>query len=299
MNKKMLGVAVLVTGTMGAMTDASAFPEYVVPTGAKGCTDCHLTDEGEGFKPGILDAAKGGLPGLKEFLHPTPVAAGNTKPVLHLINKQWDVTVGSSPLVIPLLVSDAEDDMFAVNISTPTNGLPVKGAVLSQERTDVESNLPAIDFKWQPTAAQANKTYTVNFTVQEKSAGHKLLSNAVTANITVWPARQSATKNVSQFKVQRAQWSNNSLNLAGAVVFKSGLTTAQRNAALKTLSLKMRTNSGFSVGAASHLTVDANGNWKKSVSLKATTVPCTVKLEYEGLNATSPVKLAPKKTCLQ
>jgi hypothetical protein len=121
----------------------------------------------------------------------------------------------------------------------------------------------------------------------------------VTANITVWPARKTVTQNVSQFKIQRAQWHNNALNLAGAVVFKSTLSAAQRKAVLKSLSLKMRSNSGFGVGAASRLTVDANGNWKKTVSLKGSAVPCTVKLEYEGLNVTSPVKLAPKKTCLQ
>ncbi|WP_394754270.1 hypothetical protein [Crenothrix sp.] len=302
MNKKMLSVATLVIGTIGSITDVLARPEFVVPTGAAGCTSCHFDDFGTGFKPGVLEASKGGLPGLKEFLHPTPVKTGDTKPVLHLINEYWDVTVGSAPLVIPLLVSDAEDDAFMVNVSIPSiknGGLAVKGAVLSSERTDLESNLPAIDFKWQPTAAQANKTYTVNFTAKEKGVGRKLLSNTVTATINVWPARHSATKNVSQFKVQRAQWSNNSLNLTGAVIFKSTLTAAQRNAALKTLSLKMRTNSGFGVGSASHLTADANGNWKKSVALKAAAVPCTIKLEYEGLNATSPVKLAPKKTCLQ
>jgi hypothetical protein len=298
MNKKMLSVAMLVIGTMGLITDALAFPEFVVPAGATGCTDCHLDDLGTGFKSGVLDAAKGGLPGLKEFLHPTPVKAGDTKPVLHPINEYWDVTVGAAPLVIPLLVSDAEDDTFTINMSKPANSLATKGAIFSQERTDLESNLPAIDFRWQPTAAQANKTYTVNFTAKEKGVGHKLLSNTVTATINVWPTRHSATKNVSQFKVQRAQWSNNNLNLAGAVVFKDSLTKAQRNAALKTLNLKMRSNSGSKVGTVSRLTVDANGNWKKTVHLNGATVPCTIKLEYEGLNATSPVKLAPK-ACLQ
>ncbi|SJM90712.1 hypothetical protein [Crenothrix polyspora] len=298
MNKKILSVATLVIGSISGISDVLAKPEFVIPAGATGCTNCHLDDFGFGFKAGVLDAFKGGLPGLKAFLHPTPIKSGDSKPILHPINTYWDVTVGGTPLVLPLLVSDAEDDMFTVNISTPTNALPVKGAILSQERTDIASNLPAIDFKWRPTVAQANQTYTVNFTAQEKGTGRTLLSNTVTATINVWPARKTATKNVNQFKIQRAQWSNNTLTLAGAVIFKNGLTTAQRAAALKALYLNMRTNSGLVVGTASHLTVDASGNWKKTVPFKAATVPCTVKLEYEGLNATSPVKLAPK-TCLQ
>lgn len=300
MNKKILSTAVLlIIANAGFVTEVWAFPEFVQPTGAKGCTDCHLTDSGVGYKPGVLEAVKGGLPGLKAFLHPAPVQSGDTKPVLHSINAQWDVTVGSSPLVIPLVVSDAEDDMFTVNVSTPANSLAVKGATLSQERTDETSNLPTIDFTWHPTAAQANKTYTVNFTAVEKGTGRVLLSNSVSTNITVWPARKTATKNISQFKLQRAQWNNNTLNLAGAVVFKQGLSALQRQTALKTLRMNMRTNSGFSVGSASSLVVDSLGNWKKTLTLKSTAVPCTVKLEYEGLNATSAVKLAPQKTCLQ
>lgn len=298
MNKKILSVTVLLTGTMSVMTDALAFPEYVVPTGASGCTSCHLNDEGEGFKPGILEAAKGGLPGLKEFLHPTPIKAGDTKPILLPINEHWDVTVESAPLVIPLLVSDAEDDVFKINVSKPTSALPIKGAVLSQERTDLESNLPAIDFKWQPNATQASKTYTVTFTAQEKGVGRNLLSNSVTTTITVWPKRQKTGRNISQFKLQRAQWSNKNLNLTGSVIFKNGLTAAQRNAALKSLDLNMRTNSGLKIGSALNLVVDANGNWKKSVPLKATAVPCIIKLEYEGLNASNSVKLHPK-ACVQ
>lgn len=301
MNKKILSVATLVIGSISGISDVLARPQFVIPTGATRCTNCHLDEFGSGFKPGVLDAFKGGLLGLKAFLHPTPIKSGDSKPILHPINTYWDVTVGSAALVIPLLVSDVDADTFTIKTSIPSiknGGLPITGGVLLPERTDVASNLPVIDFKWQPTTAQANKTYTVNFTAQEQGLGRKLLSNSVTATINVWPARKSATKNVSQFKVQRAQWSNNALNLTGVVVFKSGLTTAQRAAALKTLNLTMRTNSGLVVGTASHLAVDASGNWKKTLSFKGSSVPCTVKLEYEGLNATSPVKLAPK-TCLQ
>jgi hypothetical protein len=298
MNKKMLSAAVLVAGTLGVITEAIAFPEYVIPTGASGCTDCHLNDKGEGYKPGILDAAKGGLAGLKAFLHPAPVTSGDTKPALLPINAQWDVTVGDAPLVIPLVVFDAEDDAFTVNMSIPATALATKGAVLSQEHIDVQSNLPVIDFKWSPTTVQAGKAYTVNFTAQEKGTKRTLLSNSVTATINVWPTRSTNTKHVKQFKVQRAQWSNNTLNLTGVVVFKDTLTAAQRKMALNTLTLKMRSNSGLAVGSASHLTIDANGNWKKTVPFKVSNVPCTIKLNYEGLNATSPVKLAPK-TCLQ
>jgi hypothetical protein len=299
MNKKILSIAVLIAGIVSVMREAGARPEFVIPTGATGCKSCHLDDFGGGFKQGILEASVGGIPGLKAFLHPTPVKSGDTKPVLHPINEQWDITVGEVPLVIPLIISDAEDDVVAINMSKPTDSLATKGAVLSPEYTDTQSNLPVIDFKWQPTAAQANQTYTVNFTAQEKSEGRKLLSNSVTATIHVWPARKTTTKHIKQFKVQRVQWLNNKLSLEGIVVFKDMLTAGQRATSLKTLTVKMRTNSGFSVGSLSPLTVDAKGNWQKTVPFKANAVPCTVKLNYEGLNATSAVKLAPVATCLK
>jgi hypothetical protein len=311
MNTKKWGVVVLITGTLGATPRVYALPEFVQPSGAAGCTDCHLDDEGFGFQPGVLDAFKGGRPGLKAFIKKLncskdPAAPecqqpkNNTAPVLLPIKVQWDVTVGEEALVIPLLVDDKEDDMFAITVAQPSSSPKAKGGLLLAERTDMASRLPAIDFKWKPTPAQANKTYIVNFTAREKGVGRTEASKPVTATITVWPARtgQVTKPKMSGFVVQRTQWNNGTLNLAGAVEFKQGLSVAQRKAAINALAVKMRSNSGAPIGSAWKLKVDANGNWTKSIGLSEVGVPCVIKLNFEGLNASSPVKLAPS-ACVQ
>jgi hypothetical protein len=317
MNMKKQGVAALISGVLGIVPTVYAQPEFVQPAGAAGCTDCHimgLEDGVEvtlGYLPGVLEAFKGGMPGLKAFiikLHckQDPSAAeckapqSNTPPVLLPIKAQWDVTVGEEALVIPLLVTDKEDDLFSVTLAQPSSSPKASGAIFSAERTDRPSRLPAIDFKWKPTSGQANKTYVVNFTAREKGAGRTEASKPVTATITVWPTRpgQVAKSKISSFVLQRAQWNNGILNLAGAVEFKLGLLPVQRKAAINALTVKMRSNSGAPVGSVWKLTVDANGNWVKSLSLPTGSVPCIIKLNFEGLNASSPVKLAPG-SCVQ
>jgi hypothetical protein len=317
MNTKKWGVAVLISSVLGIVPTVYAHPEFVQPAGAAGCTDCHIMglEEGVeitlGYHPGVLEAFKGGMPGLKAFitkLHckQDPSAAeckppkNNTPPVLLPIKAQWDVTVGEEALVIPLMVNDKEDDMFAVTLAQPSTSPKANGALFSAERTDMASRLPAIDFKWKPTPAQANKTYVVNFTVREKGAGRTESSKPATATITVWPARtgQVAKPKISGFVLQRAQWNNGMLNLAGAVEFKLGLSSAQRKVAINALAVKMRSHSGASIGPVWKLAVDANGNWVKSLSLPEGSVPCVIKLNFEGLNASSPVKLAPS-SCVQ
>lgn len=295
MNKKLLSAVIWVVTTLGAITDASARPEYVAPTGAAGCTDCHVSEfGGPPWKPGVLGAfAAGGIAGLAVFIQSLSPVAADTKPVLHPINPQWDVTVGEIPLLIPLRVSDAENDTFSVRGSAPMTGYS-----FSAVRIDSQSNLPTIDFEWAPIATQANKNYKLSVYAQETGAGRTLSSNTVTTNIHVWPARVSATKNVSQFMMQGAQWRNNKLIITGQVIFKPTVTAANRATALNTLRMSVRSNSGFVIGLPLKLTPNANGKWTKTLTLTGTEVPCLVKLKYEGLNAARTVKLAPP-TCVQ
>ncbi|MCF7988709.1 MAG: hypothetical protein K9L60_14250 [Methylovulum sp.] len=274
-------------------TVASAFPGFVEPTGAQGCTSCHLDAEGNGYKPGILEASKsplGLIEGLKAFLKPA-ILVTNTAPVLHPINPKWDVTVGEIPLTIPLQVTDKEDDTFTLHGSAPT------GYTVSNVYT--RNSLPTIDFKWSPTAAQANKVYPIRVYVKETGTGRSLQSNTISANIQVWPARSTLSKNVSQFIMQGAQWKNNTLSLSGSLTFKSSLTSAQRTAALASLTMNVTSASGAVISQPVKLAPSSTGSWTKSFILNASSVPCTVKISYEGIKAARYVSLTPLETCVK
>ncbi len=274
-----------------------AHPEYVKPTGASGCTACHNDNYGNGFKAGVLAAAyssDGLIEGLKDYIDDYNDAQEdeNTNPVLSPINEQWDVTVGEAPLLIPLRVYDDEHDDFVIHGSSPS------GYSWSKIYLDSLTELPSVDYRWSPKAGQANKTYTVSFYAQEKGSGRSLKSNTVTATVRVWSARTSATKQVSQFRLQTAQWSANKLTLSGVVIFKTSVTSAQRAAALTALTMTLVSNSGKVISAPTKLTPIANGAWQKTLGLTRGQVPCSIRLNYEGLNASRLVKQAPS-TCIK
>lgn len=286
MNKRRFAVAAGWAAAVCITTNAWAYPEYVAPTGAAGCTSCHNDNYGNGFKAGILAAfEQGGLAGLKVFLH--PAAPKDTKPVIRPINSKWDITVGETPLVIPLKVYDAEKDSFALHGTAPT------GYTLSNVYIDSASKLPTIDFKWAPTADQASKLYLLSVYASETGAGRTLSSSAVKTVIQVWPARTSASRNVSQFMLQSAQWKSGKLNLIGSLAFKTGLSDAQRAAALANLTMSVKSADGYTISPPVKLAPQANGNWYKSLSLTGVEkVPCMIKLEYEGLKVARTVSLA-------
>lgn len=285
MNKLLFSTTLCMAAAVGMATNVSAQSEYVAPTGAQGCIDCHTSPlGGAGYKPGVLEAfAGGGIAGLKAFVQ----ASKDSSPVIHPINSKWDVTVGEVPVLIPLHVSDNENDTFAIHGSAPT------GYSLSKQYIDSASNLPTVDYKWKPTAAQANKIFTVSFFAKETGTGRTKTSNTVTAKIQVWPPRNSATKNVSQFALQGAKWQSNKLTLAGQVFFKAGLTAAQRKAAVTSLRMSVMSATGVIISSPLPLTPLPNGNWTKSLTLTGSQVPCTVVLSYEGLKASRPISLAP------
>ena len=274
-----------------------AMPQYMAPTGATSCDQCHLDNFGSGYRPGVLAASAsplGKFPGLIAFLNPKPPApvGANTKPVLHPIDSQWHITVNETPLNIPLRISDAEDDNVVIKGSVPF------GASVSVPTTDPQSHLPIAFLTWKPTATQAGKSYTLTLTANEIGTGRNLVSNALTTTVTVWPARNNALKNVSQLIIQRAQWSNEQLLLAGQVIFNSNVTAAQRSNLLASLKVNLTSKNGLVIDSPQTLSADSNGNWTKSIALNASQVPCVAKINYDGLIATRTVKLAPLETCL-
>jgi hypothetical protein len=291
---KNLSGALLITASAILAGTALAREEYVEPTGAKGCTDCHKDDFGNGYLPGVLEASASPLglfEGLREFLRKGAAQPTNTAPVLHPINPKWDVTVGEAPLVIPLQVTDKEDDSFALHGSAPSG--------YSTSKVYVKNNLPTIDFTWRPTAAQANKTYPVSLHVQETGDGSSLKSNTITATIQVWPARRSRTKQVAQFMLQAAQWKNRTLTLSGQIAFNSNVNAAQRNAALSNLRMSVTSANGKIISQPVRLTANNTGSWTRTITLAANKTPCTVVVSYEGLNASRPVSQAPSRTCVK
>ena len=289
----------LLLSSIALSSQGYAQPQYVTPAGAKGCTDCHFDNFGSGYKTGVIDAffkyPTNPMQGLYEFLH--PVTNTNTAPVLGAINTQWDVTVGEVGLVIPFSVTDKQGDTFKL----VANSTPITtGAAFSDLYINSKTNLPSKDFKWTPVAAQANKNYTLTVYAQETSAGRSLKSNTVSANIRVWPARSSATKNVQQFVLQNAQWAANKLTLSGLVTFKPSVTATQRTTYLNTLTMALRSNAGAVVlGSPVKLTPTTTGSWTKTFTLTGSQVPCLVKVTYEGLNAARTVSAAPAATCLK
>jgi hypothetical protein len=273
-----------------AISTALARPEYVPITGAAGCTTCHFDDQGKPpWKPGVLDAwNSNGLQGLVAFVK-AGGAKKDTAPVLSQINNHWDLTVGETPLVIPLHVFDAENDKFALHGSASMHGYNISALY-----TDTASNLPTKDFKWAPTTADANKNYPISFYVLETGTNRVLKSNTVSADISVWPARKNAAQaKVKEFKLSTAHWAKGTLTLSGQVAFKPGVNSAKQKTLLGTLGLEIKSHSGLVVGSPILLKSTAKGSWTHSLSLAATKAPCSVKASYEGLIATRAVISAP------
>jgi hypothetical protein len=309
MNQKLLlGVLGIVSG-IGSVSQVWAQAAYVAPAGALACADCHIGGTGsKQYVNGILEAfpidqtlsviekikaihaltneqRAPALAAIKIMLNP-PATSVDTKPVIQRINTKWDITVGEDPLVIPFYVSDAENDAFEVKGT---------GMVQSPISIDPATKLPKFTLTWNTTASQAGQTYPINVFVKEtqRSAGRILASDPVTARIKVWPARaNAATAQISQLALIAAKWQGSSLKLDGQITFKSGITAAQKAAALANLRLNAASSqTGIVIGLPSALTIDAAGNWSQTLS--STQAPCSVTIDYEGLKAERKVVAAP------
>lgn len=271
-------------------TTAFAYPAFVQPTGASGCTSCHNDSYGNGFKPGVLAAYEDdGLEGLKDYIEELENnATKNTKPVIKPINDKWDITVGEAGLTIPIPVYDAENDNFDLHGSAPT------GFKFSDVYIDKTTQLPTIDFKWSPSADQANKTYQLSFYAREIDTKEKLTSETVKIYIQVWPARTTATRFVKQFQLTNATWRSNRCYLSGALAFKTLLSETQVQNAQKTLTMTIKSTKGETLSNPVKLTPNSQGVWYKTISLfkNFEKPPCRIRVEYEGLKAARYITLA-------
>jgi hypothetical protein len=69
-NKIVISLLSTIAFTLCSLT-ALARPEYVAPTGATGCTDCHYNNSGSGFKSGVITAyysSSNHLAGLTNYI---------------------------------------------------------------------------------------------------------------------------------------------------------------------------------------------------------------------------------------
>ena len=312
MNKTLLFSTLFGALAIGVSTNALAHPEYLFPTKAISCDDCHVGGTGsKTFIPGVIeafsvdqklpiqgkiDAIKAlttaqkapALAAINKLLNPAPTSP-DTNPVLSSPSNSWDITVGEGALSIPYSVEDTEGDGFTVNGNALT---------ASDITVDDASQLQNFTLSWTPDAVHAGQTYTLNTYVREnqRSIGRFLMSNALKSSIKVWPARANAeTAQVGQFTLYNAQWAKNTLTLSGKVDFKANVTDAQQAAALASLPLNLSSQKGKAIGLPPTLIADETGLWTVSLSLPANQVPCTLIADYEGLKAQRPVAGAPKK----
>ncbi len=275
------------------------YPQFQTYTNASDCTSCHQDNYGHGFKTGVLaEFEDKGLAGLKDFVNanlqqavifnntvtlPNTVSLPNTPPEIRPINSKWDVTVGEAPLIIPFTINDTEQNQVVLHGSAPT------GASFSKVYIDKVTQLPTINFIWSPTPEQAKKQFALNVFAEEIDASPALRSSSIKTVIQVWAARNSATKNIKRFSLFSAEVINNTLKLSGNIQFQANLSNAQRSTLLKKLSMSVKTSKDKLISPALKLTINAKGDWFKSISLAKTTPPCIVKLEYEYLKSARPV----------
>ncbi|MCF8006801.1 MAG: hypothetical protein K9K84_05275 [Methylovulum sp.] len=275
------------------------YPQFQTYTNASDCTSCHQDNYGHGFKTGVLaEFEDKGLAGLKDFVNanlqqavifnntvtlPNTVSLPNTPPEIRPINSKWDVTVGEAPLIIPFTINDTEQNQVVLHGSAPT------GASFSKVYIDKVTQLPTINFIWSPTPEQAKKQFALNVFAEEIDASPALRSSSIKTVIQVWAARNSATKNIKRFSLFSAEVINNTLKLSGNIQFQANLSNAQRSTLLKKLSMSVKTSKDKLISPSLKLTINAKGDWFKSISLAKTTPPCIVKLEYEYLKSARPV----------
>lgn len=162
----------------------------------------------------------------------------------------------------------------------------------------------ALDFKWTPTDAQADKIYVVKFTVKETSTKNHYASAPVTAKIHVWPAGNPA--DVSQLVISTSTWKEGTLRVKGKVVLNKWMLPTEKTEFLSKTDLAInvtqgKTGTGAPIGNSPRpITLDHKGNWAlDNLALPASAAfPCSVSVEINGVKADHKIAGAPKK-CLQ
>jgi hypothetical protein len=213
--------------------------------------------------------------------------AVDAKPVILPIDTEWNVQIGEVPLSIPLIIDDEEKSGFLIDLTSSSPTLTDKSYGFSKLYLEPIKKRPTIDFKWAPTAKQKLAKYSVTFRANEiADNGIKQFSAPIKTNVYVWPPRPVSSKNViSQFIISKANWVANTLTLNGNISFKKTASPSARTAALKTLKLQVKSNSGVNLGSPITLKPTAKGIWSSKVTLSRTQVPCIIKADYEKLIA--------------
>jgi hypothetical protein len=224
-----------------------------------------------------------------------PSNSKDTKPTFSQIATEWDAEAGQQ-LTIPISVTDNEQDDFVLKSN-------LRGSQFSALYT-AGNGLPTMDFQWTPTAAQANKVFTVRLTALETSA-KKLSSKAITFKIRVWPTGgQTDTAAVTKLTISKALWGNDLLTLSGKVELNKIMSNAQKSVflakQLPAIITQGKTGTGLQVGDNYSLSLQPNGSWTLSNINLPASVPfsCSVTLAYEGKFASKTIGRAPSN-CLR
>lgn len=299
MNKNLLCATALVMLGAGLAVDVYASASFSAQLGAA-CSACHESPLGtdSNVKPSAQSAFNSGgvIPGLQEFVANLPAVPGsNTKPVINLIDTQYNVEVGD-PLSIVLEVADAEDDPVDVTVKPNPAGATVAAGDLS------DNQLPTFNFDWTPVAGQENKVYKVKFTAKENDTKKKYSSKPVGTSIRVWPAGNRDQTSIKKLVLSSAKWKDGKLSLKGVIQFNKLLTkdekaTYMTAAPAKTFALTQGVDgNGTDILISPTMTTKPTGSWAiDGIDLPASPAfNCSVTMDFEGSKAARKIAGAPK-----
>ncbi|MCX7097819.1 MAG: hypothetical protein NTV43_07950 [Methylococcales bacterium] len=280
-----LAILVVLAITPQAQATSKIMAEYNAPS----CTTCHTR--------GAYSESEGKA-GLTAFLAAIAeanrlAAAYNLKhrPTISPIALEWDIDAGQT-ITIPLTVADPDQDAFRITGTLPS------GNSFSPQYT-AENGLLATDFSWTPTAAQANKVYTVKFIAQETASAKRLFSAGVTAKIRVWPSANREQSYISQLTISTAKWTNGKLTLKGQVALNKIMTVAEKANFLKRTDLTVKISQGadgkgITIADLLPITLLKSGGWTLANLTLSAPFACDVTVAFEGTKAARKIASAPK-----
>ncbi|WP_394754264.1 hypothetical protein [Crenothrix sp.] len=203
MNKKLIVISLFAVGSIAATSLVSAHPWYIGPANAAGsCGDCHVGGtRSKTFQPGLLelfpinqklavqdkikaifkltDAQR--LPAFKKWdkiINPKPTTP-DTAPVAKVGAAVYTYTIGAKPLVIQLMVKDAEHDTYTID--QDFDGAKAKMGTFKNKMSTATITWSGIP------AAYAGQTFPMELSVKEdqRKKGRILKSNAVKFKVKI------------------------------------------------------------------------------------------------------------------
>lgn len=218
---------------------------------------------------------------------PSPTCGDDSNPELDTIPSQLDVKVGER-LQFKVGALDCDDDSIVIK----AKGLP-QGASFTQG-FDTGTRKQVASIQWTPSAGLEGKIYHVTFTAKDKDEEDQSASSRST-DIRVWPADNATSGDsalVDGVVIQQAQWEAKTgrLVLAGNIKFSKSATKADRRALVANPITIMDDSTQAVIGQTM---ANSSGQWSAKISLTATTVPCSVDVEFQGDMGSRSVKRAP------